>query len=277
MEITGERRSLKVLVAADIHQRRGKLDALLAAVSREKPAVIALNGDLLDVGANYRGQVSVRDCAARLTGLPVGELIIVRGNHEDENWLEFLAAWPLDSRRPTLLHGSTARHGPLTIVGFPCLLGNQVPFEDSLAVVDGETRPSLLDRPGEIESWLPGQLRAYGPSSRAVWLMHEPPSGTPLSERTGPVSGNLEWLEAIERFSPLLVLCGHDHNSPRRNRRWYCRIQDTVCVNVGQDGSDGLCHAVVELEFPRPTPCLPTWMVVRAHPWGESLCVLPPR
>ena len=277
MATTDESRIVKVLVAADVHLRRRKLEALGAAVSKDKPEVVALNGDLLDVGATYRHQVGVRDCAALLSGLPPCEIAIVRGNHEDANWLDFLAAWPLESRRLTLLHGSCAQHGPLTILGFPCLLGNQVPFEVSLAVVDGERCPPLLDRPAEIETWLPRLIRARGPPARALWLMHEPPSGTPLSERTGPVSGNLEWLEAIERFSPLLVLCGHDHNSPRRNRRWYCRIQDTVCVNVGQDGSDGLCHAVVELEFPRPTPCLPTWMVVRAHPWGESLCVLPPR
>jgi len=124
----------------------------------------------------------------------------------------------------------------------------------------------LLDRPGAIETWLPRLTRKHGPPSRALWLMHEPPCGTPLSERAGPVSGNPEWLEAIERFSPLLVLCGHDHNSPRWNRRWHCRIQDTVCVNVGQDDSDELGYAVVELEFPRPTPCLPAGMVVRAHP-----------
>jgi hypothetical protein len=58
-----------------------------------------------------------------------------------------------------------------------------------------------------------------------------------------------------------------------QQRRSHCRIQDTVCVNVGQDDSDDLCCAVVDMTFPQRTSCLPTEMVVRAHPWGESVIV----
>lgn len=110
---------MKVLVAADIHQRQGKLQALEAAVSRERPDVVVLNGDLLDVGATYQHQLSLRACAANLSGLPPCELIVVRGNHEDANWIEFLDAWPVASRRLILLHGSAVQHGPLTLLGFP--------------------------------------------------------------------------------------------------------------------------------------------------------------
>ena len=56
-----------------------------------------------------------------------------------------------------------------------------------------------------------------------------------------------------------------------QQRRSHCRIQDTVCVNVGQDDSNDLCYAMLEMMFPRRTPCLPTEMVVRADPWGESV------
>jgi len=52
-----------------------------------------------------------------------------------------------------------------------------------------------------------------------------------------------------------------------KNRHWHCRIHDTLCVNVGQDDSDALCFAVVEMTFPRRTACLPTKTVVRAYPW----------
>ena len=111
MAATDESCSVKILVAADVHLRRRKLEALGAAVSKEKPEVVALNGDLLDVGATYRHQVGARDCAALLSGLPPCELVIVRGNHEDANWLDFLAAWSLESRRLTLLHGAAAQRG----------------------------------------------------------------------------------------------------------------------------------------------------------------------
>ena len=267
--------TVKVLATADIHQRRGKLDSLAAAVSKENPDVVALNGDTLDVGGTYQHQVSVAECAQRLANLAACDLVIVRGNHEDENWNQFLVAWPIKSRRLTLLHGSCFHHGPLVVLGFPCLLGDQVPFEDSIGTVVVETPPPLLDRPAEIDTWLPKIIHAHGPASRALWLMHEPPSGTPLSTPFGPVSGNPEWVGAIARFSPQLVLCGHDHVTPMKNRHWHCRIHDTLCVNVGQDDSDGLCFAVVEMTFPRRTACLPTKTVVRAYPWGESATLLP--
>jgi len=105
--------------------------------------------------------------------------------------------------------------------------------------------------------------------------MHEPPSGTPLSARLGPVSGNPEWAEAIARFSPHLVLCGHDHVTPMKNRRWHCRRGDTVCANVGQNDSEDLCFVVVEMTFPQRTACPPAKTVVRAYPWGEAVTVLP--
>jgi len=77
MATTDGRCSVKVLVAADVHLRRRKLEALEAAVLKERPEVVALNGDLLDVGTTYRHQVGARDCAALLSGLPPCEIVIV--------------------------------------------------------------------------------------------------------------------------------------------------------------------------------------------------------
>lgn len=267
--------TLKVLVVADIHLREAKLEALAEVVSDERPDLITLNGDILDVGQTYRRQVTSTVCAGMLSAMPVRDSIFTRGNHEDENWLEFLAAWPLETRPLTVLHGSSAQMGPLSIIGFPCLIGNAAPFEMSLPAINGDESPSFLEDPAQTDTWLPGVIRRLGPSSRALWLMHEPPSGTPLSERCGPISGNPEWLEAIDRFSPRLVICAHDHLTPLKNRRWHHRIQETVCVNVGQGDEDQLHYSVVDLEFRQRTPCLPSKMEVRAYPWAESVSVIP--
>jgi hypothetical protein len=83
------------------------------------------------------------------------------------------------------------------LVGFPCLLGDETAYL-------GAREPL----PADPCAWLPALLRSHGPAMRTLWLMHEPPAGTPLSETNGPMAGNREWIEAIERFSPWLTLSG---------------------------------------------------------------------
>jgi Icc-related predicted phosphoesterase len=80
--------------------------------------------------------------------------------------------------------------------------------------------------------------------------------------------------QAIERFSPWLTVSGHDHDSPRINKRWYHQIGQTICVNAGQTDAGPLHYCVIEAEFAKPRPGLPTSMKVTAYPWKESL-VLP--
>jgi Icc-related predicted phosphoesterase len=105
--------------------------------------------------------------------------------------------------------------------------------------------------------------------------MHEPPAGTPLTERHGLVSGNPAWNEALARFSPLLTISGHDHDTPIKAKRWYTRIGQSACVNLGQTADGPLHYGILEAEFPKATPCLPRRMRVSAFPWNHSLDVAP--
>jgi hypothetical protein len=50
--------------------------------------------------------------------------------------------------------------------------------------------------------WLPELILPAGRAARTIWLMHEPPSGTPLSKRGSVVEGNPESVQDIKRFSP---------------------------------------------------------------------------
>jgi hypothetical protein len=76
-----------------------------------------------------------------------------------------------------------------------------------------------------------------------------PPAGTPLSKRGSLVEGNPEWVSATTRFSPWLVIAGHDHLTPIRSGRWYHRIGQTTCVNVGLTDKGPLHYCLVEAEF----------------------------
>ena len=166
---------------------------------------------------------TLAECAHLLAELPCREILFVRGNHEDHIWWEFAEAWTRTGRSLNALHGETSIAGPLLVVGFPCAMGEETAFL-------GAREPL----PQDPNAWLSRLLRKHGPGMRTLWLMHETPTGTPLSQGGSPVGGNSDWNSAIERFSPWLTISGHDHQTPLANKCWHHRISQTVCVNAGQ-------------------------------------------
>ena len=249
-----------VLTATDLHQRKSLYDELERVVQHHRPDIVALVGDFLDASDHRAGRFTATECAEHLSRLASPHVVFVRGNHEEEAWQAFAAAWSETGRRLNALHGEVFVHGPMVLVGFPCLLGDETSYLGP--------RPSL---PADATEWLPSVLRANGSAMRTLWLMHEPPAGTPLSEPDGPLAGNPEWVEAIERFAPLLAICGHDHETPIQRKRWHYEIGQTRCVNVGQSDTGSLHYCLFQAEFPKPTPCLPTAFKVTAFPWKRTI------
>lgn len=212
-------------------------------------------------GEDMKGRLNVADCVLTLSSLAC-DAVFVRGNHEDENWDTFATNWRRSSRPLVTLHGQTFKCGPLVIVGFPCLLG----VEDYFIA----PREPLSYEPDE---WLKPLLRLHGASFRTLWLMHEPPRGTPLSAANSVVAGNQEWTEAIEYFNPLLVVCGHDHLTPIRSKRWHCKIGSSTCVNVGRIDQGPLRFAVIKARFQNDGASLPMDIKVTVLPMNETLTV----
>jgi len=226
---------------------------------------MCLVGDFLDFCGTTEPQLTSAEAALSVALLEVPELIFARGNHEDFAWFEFQDAWATTGRKLVSLHGEVFTVGPATIIGFPCLMGDETAFV-------GERRPL----PASPNAWLSRLLERHGPSIRTLWLMHEPPAGTPLSQFDSPVAGNPKWRSAIERIRPILTISGHDHQTPIRNGKWHHRIGSTTCVNVGQTEHGPLHYCIVEAEFSGDAPSLPTRMTVTAHPQNETAEVYPP-
>ncbi len=86
--------------------------------------------------------------------------------------------------------------------------------------------------------------------------------------RSGPLQGNPEWREAIERYAPMLVVSGHDHQTPFRMGFWHDRIGNTLCLNAGQ-GNETLHYFVVDTTLQGQSPSLPSSMVVTHFPTKE--------
>ena len=267
-------RAIKLLTISDLHQVKALFGQLADAIVLHQPDVVVCVGDVLDaLEYSAERQFTTAECATLLARLPVKHLVFVRGNHEDANWTEFVAAWPHDHGPLHALYGSAYNVGPLVIVGFPCFVGSEFSWCAHLESRNGEMKLSPVKPSEELSTethlWLPRLMRQLGPAGRTLWVMHEPPMGPPLGNAE---TCNQVWTTALERFAPRLVVCGHDHISPIANSVWHKRLGASLCVNVGQSEKH-LHYAVVEFEFSSASPSLPAVIRIQAFPQGGAITV----
>ena len=252
--------AVTVLTATDLHQSRQLYADLRKAVAGHQPDIVAIVGDCLHAGEDMDGRLTLAESAAILASLPCNHVVFVRGNHEDENWLEFAECWHRLGRPLATLNGEVFQFGPLVLVGFPCLLGTEDYF-----IAPREPLPC------PDEEWLTPLLDKHGLAARTLWLMHEPPKGTILSRSSGPLAGNSIWTQAIERFAPRLVVFGHDHDIPIRISNWHCRVGNSTCINVGQTSTGPLHYTVVTAKFSAMEPNQLLEITVTAYPVRETI------
>ncbi|MBB5031099.1 metallophosphoesterase family protein [Prosthecobacter vanneervenii] len=227
----------RILIATDLHQRAVLYAALIKLADEVKPDAIILGGDFLHgtgmLPYGQTPQLTPTLCAVELQSIKQ-PLFFVRGNHEDENWLEFSQVWQsLHERSPSRLHGSFTMIGEVGVVGFPCAMGQEEAFSEGVPL-GGK----------HYSAWLPRLVAEHGDLANQLWIMHEPPTGTQLTLAGSAVEGHEWWWDAIEEHQPELVVCGHDHTTPIRRNVWRDRIGKTTVVNVGQN-MDGPLHATL--------------------------------
>ena len=138
--------------------------------------------------------------------------VLVAGNAEsDEELRQACQTWP----SACVLHGSGT-----TINGIPFFgLGGAVPVTPfgswSFDLTEDQARQMLLACP-----------------AHAVLVTHAPPHGAVDMSTRGVSLGSVAIRETIERTQPLLVVCGHIHDSAGQTEH----IQQTPVVNVGPRG-----------------------------------------
>lgn len=237
--------SLRVMTVSDLHQRHSLLAQLQEAVTRERPNVLACVGDVLDACEPLReGCLRAEEIALLLAELPC-EVVFVRGNHEAFRWPDFQIAWQATERPLHALHGTAITFGPLTIVGFPCLTGDDLEYAEGRQLTEYG-----------YEEWLPALLEQTGPAGRTLWLAHEPPHPALAAEWACEPS----WGAAIEDYQPRLVVSGHDHSTPLATGFWHTSIGSTICINAGQRAQSkpqSLIYCLLDFHFPLEAPCLP--------------------
>lgn len=265
-------KTVSVLTLADLHQSKELYAQLASAVNRHRPQAVAFVGDFLNVlePLANRDQYGIEELASQLSQLPAQHLIFIRGNHEDQNWFNFVYCWPFEKRPLIALYGTSFSLGPLAIVGFPCRMGWEEPWCESLPKTGNELSldPAKTGRQPlrlNVDKWLPKLMRNLGPSATQLWLMHEPPVQHPLARA---MTCNPQWKTAVEQFSPLVTVSGHDHEAPLENKMWHVQLGKTLCVNVGQQANH-LHYCLLEFEFGDGPAGLPVKVSVAELPSGK--------
>lgn len=172
---------------------------------------MAFAGDVLHAeGFNAGTMLTVVECAHAICFLPVEHLVFVRGNYEDDDWPGFIEQWPSLKRSFHALYGSTYTLGPLVIVGFPCAVGWEDPWRQSLPN-SGSQLPCEWWQVGrkrlvpKSRKWLEPIYREFGSAAGTLWLMHEPPTDQTISNS---ISGNHDSNRLVRKFQPLVTVSG---------------------------------------------------------------------
>jgi len=251
---------VRVLTVTDTHRQTHLTAQLVAAVNKHRPGdtgtyVVACVGDFLNADLEPEGKlIGEAEAAAILAALPCDDVVLIRGNHEDEGWDKFQAAWLKTGRPLHALHGTAAAFGPLVIVGFPCFTGNDEWYGKGRELPDYDPN-----------KWLRTILNRMGAPARVLWLAHETPSNRLATKFFWEPS----WKNAVEDWKPLLVVSGHDHLTPLETGRFSARIGKTLCYNLGQrtyEKPNGkLIYGVIDFWFPGDKPCFPTRFSVKRY------------
>jgi predicted phosphodiesterase len=111
--------TIKLLTVSDLHCDKSLVEQLAKAVKQHKPDILAVVGDFLDATPFEESKFTVDELARAFSKLPVGEILFVRGNHEDSALWNFQQEFEATGKAFRLLDHSALAFGPLVIVGFP--------------------------------------------------------------------------------------------------------------------------------------------------------------
>ncbi len=267
---------VKCMVLADVHQAVHKWRLLVQAVREQKPALVAVAGDLLPKDKGTLAQVSylpyLREYAAAIKAVGA-ELILILGNDDNQLVIPEMekgdaeGLWHYVADRVKEVKG-------YRFCGCPWIRDHPFGYKYWVAAETAQDLnlepfqlgpPVMINRDNEIEEIPDYQAYLLGkPSilaslealagrvkdlSRSIWLIHQPPVklGFDLCGSGARVGSPAVYNFLAER-QPLLSIHGHIHEAPEVNGHiWAAKIGRTLCVQAGQPERD-LFYAVFDLE-----------------------------
>lgn len=272
----------RCLFATDLHGHPDRYEKLLAAVERERPALVLLGGDLLAYAfASHKpGDFFGEFLGPRLAELKdrLGEayprVLVILGNDDPRQELESLEELAADDLLEHV-HMRSVEVGGYRVYGYACVPPTPYGLKDwerwdvSRHLEPGCVSPeegfhsvrasASESRYGTIAKDLTA-LVGDAEFDRAVMLFHAPPHETNLDRAAldGQIVehvpldvhvGSIAIRRFIEERQPLVTLHGHVHESPRLTGSWRDRIGRTWCFSASHDGPE---LALVRFDLEEP-------------------------
>ncbi|MFH1224450.1 MAG: metallophosphoesterase [Candidatus Diapherotrites archaeon] len=221
---------MKVVFVADAHSDIAAAERLRdkllhnhnRAAGKGNVGIKAGNVDLVVVAGDFTKEGSAKVAAEILDALSFARVLAVPGNMDSREVIGLLNEGGVN------LHKETVEVGGFVFAG----LGGAKPVNTYYRVNTGEL---------EAEKYLAKMLEGCE-GKRTVLVAHSPPFGTSLSRTAaGHDLGMRAIRGAIEKFTPLLFVCGHVHEAKGSEM-----LGETLCINTGalKDGN----AVMVELE-----------------------------
>jgi len=187
---------VRILALSDIHADEEALDSLRRLASREPYDVVLFAGDMTN-----RGPISYAQDFIDLFG---EHLYFVHGNMDSAAVVDTLRP------QPHYIHGRRVPLGEWNIVGL------------------GGSNPTPFQTPSELgETQIEHILAASGIDDHTILISHAPPYGS-FDTVGGMHVGCKSVREAISKYRPLMVLCGHIHEHEGQTV-----VDDTLVVKLG--------------------------------------------
>jgi len=260
---------MKIIYTSDLHGNIYKFEALKNFILSEKCDLVIIGGDIFEYtprDINMQIDFAQNYLSVFLKDLNV-PICLIKGNTDcskafgtlksvvPEN-LKFLNDVPQQISEMFILGFSLVNISPFKIKNYERrdLLHDKVIFTPTLIRTDSgeiEEKPSdYLDSLPSIEE----ELVKYKCGTNDIFVCHAPPFGTKLDMVSHKSHvGSRAVYEFILKKQPLLMLCGHIHESAFYSNSHIDKIGKTICINPGQ--SERLHICVIQIEKNKVMDC----------------------
>jgi len=190
---------MKIFVFSDLHGDAKKINKILNYIKKEKPDVTICAGDISEFGKDLYAILK------RFSSLK--NFIIIPGNHEDEEGLKRICK----ELKLIYLHKASFSLNGFVFFGY------------------GGGGFSKVDL--GFESIAKKFIKTIK-NEKIILVTHAPPYGTKIDNINGVYSGCISFTRFVEKFNPLLHICGHLHET----EGYTDNIRSTPIINPGSNG-----------------------------------------